>query len=407
MKRIQRGLLGGLICSFLLGGTASAIPYQVIPDRPADNEWTYLPLQPSDIAGHWSEPLFQWAVQQHIIDGYPDGTLRPDQPISEVEFLKSLYRAFGILLPTQHIPAGSGYSYDWSDGPYGLADMWNHPTAGAGDKRARTQPITRLAAAELITSAQGLHFEGDEAIACLLGQGMANSDARTVAEYGAARTLTRAEAMQWLRQLTLKGMMTIEPRPEERSDPNQLPSMPVAAAERLPDFSATAVTGADFGLYGADRSPLLTYGESKSDAEQQFGIATETNVFDQSAFPLFSAHFDDRGILDDWMIDQDSIEPSLTDTVLQTNKGIILGESALSDVLAAYGTFGYDGVGMANYEYEKMQDGTYKPLVSNRNDAVTKHPSRVYTISFLFDQESLKVRYVYVASIPATRRGFE
>src|SRR5690606_31280905 len=40
----------------------------------------------SDIAGHWAERQIIQAAMNHIVSGYPDGTFRPDHPITRAEF---------------------------------------------------------------------------------------------------------------------------------------------------------------------------------------------------------------------------------------------------------------------------------------------------------------------------------
>ena len=48
-----------------------------------------------DIAGHWAKKgIKAWTVRQ-LAGGYPDGTFRPDSPITRAEFLTMLNRAFG------------------------------------------------------------------------------------------------------------------------------------------------------------------------------------------------------------------------------------------------------------------------------------------------------------------------
>ncbi|RKN86920.1 S-layer homology domain-containing protein [Paenibacillus ginsengarvi] len=48
----------------------------------------------SDTKGHWAEPTINRLVDQGILDGYPDGTFRPDEPVSADQFLKILLLSF-------------------------------------------------------------------------------------------------------------------------------------------------------------------------------------------------------------------------------------------------------------------------------------------------------------------------
>jgi S-layer homology domain len=62
-----------------------------------------LPSQPqiaqanlSDISTSWAEPFIKILTDKNIIAGYPDGTYRPDQPITRAEFAALLNKAFDL-----------------------------------------------------------------------------------------------------------------------------------------------------------------------------------------------------------------------------------------------------------------------------------------------------------------------
>ena len=56
--------------------------------------------QASDIAGNWAEPFINALVAKDIIKGYPDGTFKPDRPVTRAEFAALLNKAFD-LQPTK------------------------------------------------------------------------------------------------------------------------------------------------------------------------------------------------------------------------------------------------------------------------------------------------------------------
>ncbi|MDD4402799.1 MAG: S-layer homology domain-containing protein, partial [Desulfitobacteriaceae bacterium] len=54
-----------------------------------------------DTAGHWAENgIKAWAARE-LVGGYPDGTFRPDSPITRAEFLTLVNRAFGYTAAGQ------------------------------------------------------------------------------------------------------------------------------------------------------------------------------------------------------------------------------------------------------------------------------------------------------------------
>ena len=50
-------------------------------------------MQFSDVKeGQWYTEAVRWAASEGIIDGYEDGTLRPDRPVNREELTAMLYR---------------------------------------------------------------------------------------------------------------------------------------------------------------------------------------------------------------------------------------------------------------------------------------------------------------------------
>ena len=49
----------------------------------------------SDVAGHWAEGYITAMVNRHLIDGYNDGTFRPDQYITRAEAVRLMNGALG------------------------------------------------------------------------------------------------------------------------------------------------------------------------------------------------------------------------------------------------------------------------------------------------------------------------
>jgi hypothetical protein len=95
----KRKLLGILLVAvMILGlfpGDVSAAPY-------------------SDIKGHWAEELIEGWLQVGFAAGYPDGTFRPNQPVTWAEIVTLANRALGIKAEGgeevfSDVPAGAWY----------------------------------------------------------------------------------------------------------------------------------------------------------------------------------------------------------------------------------------------------------------------------------------------------------
>ncbi|WP_413161300.1 DUF1565 domain-containing protein [Capilliphycus salinus ALCB114379] len=58
----------------------------------------------SDLRGHWAQPYIEALVSQGIMSGFDDGSFRPDEPITRVQFAAIVQKAFS---PTPQQPAGN------------------------------------------------------------------------------------------------------------------------------------------------------------------------------------------------------------------------------------------------------------------------------------------------------------
>ncbi|TCZ73581.1 S-layer homology domain-containing protein [Paenibacillus albiflavus] len=166
----------------------------------------------SDISKHWAKDTIEWGVTQGAVTGYEDGTFKPEATISEAEFLSMFLRAFG-----GEIAKAEG---NWSDPVYAAAKALNYPVLGEKDNAIRNTPILRSQVAEIIAGANGQNYTGDAAISYLLDKGYtAGKTAATVEGYAGADSLSRAEAIQFIKTLTTRGFTKLEARPEAAKQP--------------------------------------------------------------------------------------------------------------------------------------------------------------------------------------------
>ena len=66
-------------------------PYQIVAAcRPQ-----YQPEEPKpvdDITGHWAEESIRWCMEHGLMKGYPDGSFKPDKPVTRAELATVLRR---------------------------------------------------------------------------------------------------------------------------------------------------------------------------------------------------------------------------------------------------------------------------------------------------------------------------
>lgn len=52
----------------------------------------YKPDAPSDYAGHWAEEAIDFCIAHGLMQGYEDGSFRPDQPVTRAELATVIWR---------------------------------------------------------------------------------------------------------------------------------------------------------------------------------------------------------------------------------------------------------------------------------------------------------------------------
>jgi hypothetical protein len=172
-------------------------------------------------AGSWYSDTIDWGVQNNIAAGYPNGSFKPNTTVTEEEFLALLVRSFEGKDVTAATTTGS----NWSDPFYEIAKTNNYPISGQ-----RGSNISRTSVAEIIAGTQGKNYVGNDAIQYLLGKGLANGKTSlTIKGYIGSDTLTRAEAIQFVRNvLSNVNGKELLPRPTTPSPKSELPSLPVS-----------------------------------------------------------------------------------------------------------------------------------------------------------------------------------
>jgi len=55
------------------------------------------PVIVDDITGHWAAPAIEWAKEMGLIKGYPDGSFKPNQPITRAEACVMFERFYELL----------------------------------------------------------------------------------------------------------------------------------------------------------------------------------------------------------------------------------------------------------------------------------------------------------------------
>ncbi len=141
----------------------------------------------TDIRGHWGEGAIMEAVQLGMVSGYPDGTFRPDHPITRAEFIVMLAKA----LKVQGTGDADAFADDAKIGSWAKTAVYRALQAGviSGYEDGTLRPNAPISRAEMaVMTARALGLASDAATAT----GFADDSRIPQWAKGAAEAIRRA-----------------------------------------------------------------------------------------------------------------------------------------------------------------------------------------------------------------------
>ncbi|NOU96699.1 copper amine oxidase [Paenibacillus sp. LMG 31456] len=216
----------------------------------------------NDTARHWGATAISWGVQNNIVNGYDDGSFRPDQSVSEPEFLAMLLRAY----PEVNLAAAASGSA-WYKPYYDVADSRKWPVLHNTD----VAKFNRGLVAQIITASQKGTQSMSDSIQYLLDQGLSEGKtAATVAGYQAADRLSRAEAVQFIRNVKQKQFQLI---PNDGALVPASPTPPQAQGGSAPtSAAANTVTVKGIHIGDAAEDVITKLGEPSRKDLSEYGF---------------------------------------------------------------------------------------------------------------------------------------
>ncbi|NBI29987.1 CAP domain-containing protein [Chengkuizengella marina] len=158
-----------------------------------------------DTKGHWADKTITWAKQKEIIGGYQDGKFHPNSQITEAEFIALLFRSLEAEVPR------TCRGQNWAEKYYIYAWSEDYPLEGIYNREVRDKVIDRTKVAEILARADGQEKSGADAIQYILDKEFSKGKTSpTVKGYAGKDTLTRAEAIQFIKNAMDEGIKTNE-----------------------------------------------------------------------------------------------------------------------------------------------------------------------------------------------------
>ncbi|WP_151737138.1 S-layer homology domain-containing protein ['Paenibacillus yunnanensis' Narsing Rao et al. 2020] len=147
-----------------------------------------------DVPNHfWGEDYIERAIEHKIVEGYPDGTFKPDAKVSQGEFLAMLIRSY------QPLDFNSNQNFqDWV-GPY---LSYSNKLGWTELQPSEQAALNRGNVARYLVNATGKNFTVDDSIQYLLDIGIAKGKTeRSIQGFMKNDPVTRTEALVFIERL--------------------------------------------------------------------------------------------------------------------------------------------------------------------------------------------------------------
>lgn len=148
-------------------------------------------------ASHWAYDMVKWDFEQGIVNGYSDGTFRPNNVVNLAEFLTFYIRTTNIFSEQNKVDFNSiplDRDMAWDEQVYRFAKNYNWNISDY-----RYEPITRGEVAIVLLNSIGFNCSEDSSIQYLLDKGYTKGKIEgTIDGYMKNDTLTRAEAITFI-----------------------------------------------------------------------------------------------------------------------------------------------------------------------------------------------------------------
>ncbi|WP_010502663.1 S-layer homology domain-containing protein [Paenibacillus elgii] len=138
----------------------------------------------------WGYKSIKWSVDNKIVDGYPDGTFKPGQPVKRDEFIAMLIRAYQ--------PSDLKFSDDSAGWAAPYLNYWTKLGWEAGANTA----LSRGEVAQILSHAAGKNYTIDDSVNYVLDTGIAQGkEDKSFEGFKKDDSVNRAEAVAFIERL--------------------------------------------------------------------------------------------------------------------------------------------------------------------------------------------------------------
>jgi hypothetical protein len=111
----------------------------------------------SDVGDYWATEAIKWAAEKGIVEGYPDGTFKPEKHVTEAEFVAILARY--VQNTDKQAIAQRQLGKHWAQSIYDELERWALPLKGYTNDKVKDTVITRGQVARVIAAKNGFNLD--------------------------------------------------------------------------------------------------------------------------------------------------------------------------------------------------------------------------------------------------------
>ncbi|MFJ6209532.1 S-layer homology domain-containing protein [Lysinibacillus sp. NPDC092081] len=155
---------------------------------------------------HYAYEAIMWAEEYDIVNGYADGTFKPNAIITEQQFAKLLANFYELELPYDELKKQTPAA-NWSDEYYNRLASYGVPLNGYFDNKIRATSVKRGVVAQAITHLANGKSGLDQSIQFLLdhyistGQNFQYENRNLQKFFGVTNNMTRAQVVTMLHRM--------------------------------------------------------------------------------------------------------------------------------------------------------------------------------------------------------------
>lgn len=179
----------------------------------------------SDVGDYWATEAIKWAAEKGIVEGYPDGTFKPEKHVTEAEFVAILARY--VQNTDKQKIAERQPGKHWAQSIYDELRRWDLPLKGYNNDKIKDSAITRGDVARVIAAKNGFNLDERQAVYYMYENDLSNGmipNRLTFDSYGVNQPLQRDQITQFMKLLSSKGYTTFlgEPSPKGNAGPTDM-----------------------------------------------------------------------------------------------------------------------------------------------------------------------------------------